>query len=165
MTCRSFALLILLPILPFSPTTFSQEASNASFEMNGIRLGDTSADILGTLPGMACEASCLKEDAVYLGARGRFVIFLRDGRASLLAMALPTTMSDSERSRLRGVLQSRYGQSTSDLGIEGCEEWAMDDGFLAVCLNKEFNHIVFSRESRVDVNKRGSNQPSALPTR
>lgn len=131
-------------------------AAAESFDMNGLHLGATTAEIRKAFPTAKCESSCVGPGANYLGASGKFVAFLRDGRATMLAMSF-SSVSAGERVRLRAELEGRYGPPTDNLGITGCTEWSMSNGFVAACFNEELSHIVFSNESRADVNKRRGN--------
>ncbi|WP_426354945.1 hypothetical protein ACN9MD_02695 [Stenotrophomonas maltophilia] len=155
-TLRLAVTSLLLLCIPLWLPQNVAAATADTFNMNGLHLGATAAEIRKAFPTASCESSCVGQGAVYLGTSGKFVAFLRDGKATMLAMEFPS-MSEGERARVRAELEKIYGPPTDNLGIIGCDEWAMSNGFVAACLNKELNHIVFSNESRVDVNRRHSN--------
>ncbi|MDY0955339.1 hypothetical protein SOM22_12185 [Stenotrophomonas rhizophila] len=155
---RNIALLLLL----LSGSAVAEKTTNhppaRSFELKGVTIGDDVQAVYGAFPNAKCLTTCVADDVIFMQARGRFVAGVKAGKVDWLAFRFRPVLDDDDRVRVRKALELAYGKPTHDLGVDGCDEWTLPDGYLAVCLNDELSHLYWSTESRVDINKR--QQPS-----
>lgn len=127
-------------------------AANPPFEIVGLRIGESVADAKKKYPSMRCENSCVLDGQKAFGRTGLLWVGLRDGKISQLAFRFKPAADPETASEVRKFYTKKYGSAANHLGIDGCDEWNVNDGYLALCLSPELSHIWWSTQSRVDVN-------------
>ncbi len=151
---RTITLLLILLSGAVAAETPTHPTPARSFELEGVTLGDDVQAVYSAFPNAKCLTTCVAEDATFMQAQGRFVAGMKAGKVEWLAFRFQPLLGEGDRVRVRDALELAHGKPTHDLGVAGCHEWTLPDGYLAVCLNDELSHLYWSTTSRVDVNKR-----------
>lgn len=125
-----------------------------TFTINGISTGQSVDSAKKNIPNLQCAASCVANNLTFYGSQGRFWASLKFGKIDELAFRFSPVIDSDKAKIIVGEIEKKYGQPQSNLGLKGCNEWAIDGGFLAVCLTPEISHVMWSHSSRVGMNER-----------
>lgn len=140
-------------ILALALSVASSADAADRFAIIGVTAGQSIEQAKAHVPALECAASCIAEDQTFYGHSGRFFASLKDDEIASFAFRFKPLLPSEKATPVVSDLTKKYGPPQSDLG-GGCMEWALDGGFLAACLTPEMSHIMWSHDSRVDLNLR-----------
>ena len=138
------------PLHAAGPT--GQAPPENAFGMAGLWIGQPLEEARRAMPSLRCEAACTADDGRYLEQPGRLWVGQRDGRIDQLGFRFVPTLEGDARAAARARIVDAHGPPTTHLGLDGCDEWTLESGYLAVCLTDGLSHVTWNRMSRRDVN-------------
>ncbi len=147
---------IFILMLALDPCLTAHAAD--TFAINGISTGQSVEEATRNLPSLQCATSCVADNVSFHGSPGRFWASLKEGKIDELAFRFKPAIDSKTASLITEDIEKKHGKPQSNLDLEGCNEWPIGGGFLAVCLTNEISHVMWSHSSRVDVNERAASK-------
>jgi len=145
---------LLLAFILFVATSSTAIAENR-FSINGISNGLSTDEAVKRIPTLECMNQCVADKVSFYGSPGRFWASLSEGRINEFAFRFTPEVDVNQARRIVNDIKRQFGAPHANLEMEGCDEWLVDGGYLAVCLTSEVSHVMWSHSSRVSIRKRG----------
>lgn len=149
---RTAAFGILLSVLLSASSALFARDPASVFELLDLHIGQGIDEARQKYPTMQCENSCVLEGQEAFGYPGRLWAGMKDGKIHQIAFGFKPALNVTQAEKVRLAYIQLYGKASDHLGVEGCDEWSTNGGYLAICLSPEISHIWWSTESRVDIN-------------